>query len=80
MRSATSLMLLLLPTGALAQAEADQTGTGRGPRSTITAPYTTSTGATVPRGGDRALERRVDERSRDERRDDAIDKSICSGC
>ncbi|MFE1602521.1 hypothetical protein [Methylobacterium sp. ID0610] len=73
--------LLLSPAAGLAQTEADRTGTGGGPGSTITAPYTSSTGQTVPRPGmDRGMERRLDERTREERRDDAIDSSICTGC
>ncbi|ACL61926.1 hypothetical protein [Methylobacterium nodulans] len=73
---------LLVPAAAQAQAEADRTGTGGGPGTTITAPYTRSTGQTVPQPGpaDRALERRIDDRTREERRDDAIDSSICAGC
>ena len=64
-----------------ALAQADRTGTGGGPDSTITAPYTRSTGQTVPSGqGDREMERRIDERSRMEKRDDVIDQSICRGC
>jgi hypothetical protein len=64
-----------------ALAQDDMTGTGGGPDSTITAPYTRSTGQTVPSGrGDREMEKRIDERSRMERRDDVIDRSICRGC
>ncbi|ACL61208.1 hypothetical protein [Methylobacterium nodulans] len=74
--------LLLLPVAAQAQADADRTGTGGGPGTTITAPYTRSTGQTVPRAGeaDRALERRIDDLTREEKRDDAIDSSICTDC
>ncbi len=60
----------------------DQTGTGGGPRSTITAPHTSSVGATVPTPGpaDTRLERRIDDRTRQERVDDRIDSGICAGC
>lgn len=62
-------------------AQADRTGTGGGPDSTITAPHTRSTGQTVPSGrADREMERRIDERTGMEKRDDVIDKSICRGC
>ncbi|ACA20573.1 conserved hypothetical protein [Methylobacterium sp. 4-46] len=83
MRSATSLLLagaLLAPAAARAQSDADRTGTGGGPRSTITAPHTSSSGRTMPRGDDRALERGIEGRTREERRDDAIDGTICAGC
>lgn len=78
----------LVLTGFLAGAQAqakdlpDQTGTGGGPRSTITAPHTSSVGATVPSPGsaDTRLERRIDDRTRQERLDDRIDSGICVGC
>ncbi|GJD50908.1 hypothetical protein OPKNFCMD_3657 [Methylobacterium crusticola] len=65
-----------------AQTNPDLTGTGGGPSSTITAPYTASTGQTVPRTGrgERSMERNMDDLTRMERRDDAIDKGICTGC
>ena len=66
---------------ALAQA-VDETGTGGGPRSTITAPYTTSDGTTKPRGdalGPETRREREEER-RIERQDDRIDSGICVGC
>ncbi len=65
-----------------AQTRPDQTGTGGGPLATITAPHTSSVGATVPRPGpgDRRLERRIDDRTRLERADDRIDTGICTGC
>ncbi|RVU14391.1 hypothetical protein [Methylobacterium oryzihabitans] len=77
------LIVVGLAAGAAqAREAADQTGTGGGPGSTITAPYTTSTGQTVPRPGaaERAGERRLDDLTREERRNDAIDDSICRGC
>ncbi|MET7248195.1 hypothetical protein ABZT49_33080 [Methylobacterium sp. EM32] len=78
------LIVALVPAGSVAQAQGlpDQTGTGGGPRSTITAPNTSSVGQTVPRPGavDHRLERRIDDRTRDERIDDRIDTGICVGC
>ncbi|KMO33162.1 hypothetical protein VQ02_21670 [Methylobacterium variabile] len=67
---------------ALAQSLPDQTGTGGGPRSTITAPNTSSVGRTKPPSGgtDATLERRIDDRTRQERIDDQIDTGICIGC
>ncbi|TGE02575.1 hypothetical protein [Methylobacterium nonmethylotrophicum] len=67
---------------ASAQGLPDQTGTGSGPRSTITAPNTSSVGRTMPRpgSGDARLERRIDDRTRQEREDDRIDAGICVGC
>ncbi|QRE76290.1 hypothetical protein [Methylobacterium aquaticum] len=74
----------LVSAGSLAQAKdlPDQTGTGGGPRSTITAPHTSAVGATVPSPGaaDTRLERRIDDRTRQERLDDRIDGGICVGC
>lgn len=78
------LTVALVSAGSLAQAQAlpDQTGTGGGPRSTITAPNTSSVGQTVPHPGavDRRLDRRLDDRTRQERADDRIDTGICVGC
>ena len=90
-RSLTRALLLgaLLSAGGLAQvgpAQAqglpDQTGTGGGPRSTITAPNTSSVGQVVPHPGrpDARLERRIDDRTAVERADDRIDNGICVGC
>ncbi len=78
------LVSALVPIGSLAQAQGlpDQTGTGGGPRSTITAPNTSSVGQTVPHpgGAEQRLERRIDDRTREERVDDRIDTGICIGC
>ncbi|TNC07512.1 hypothetical protein FF100_32290 [Methylobacterium terricola] len=65
-----------------AQPLPDQTGTGGGPRSTITAPNTSSVGQVMPRPGqpDARIERRIDDRTRMERTDDRIDSGICVGC
>lgn len=78
----------LAAAGSLAQAQVqaqtlpDQTGTGGGPRSTITAPNTSSVGQVVPHPGrpEAGLERRIDDRTRQERADDRIDAGICVGC
>ncbi|WP_298952793.1 hypothetical protein [uncultured Methylobacterium sp.] len=83
MTFARLLIVLGLAAGAAQATEApDRTGIGGGPGSTITAPYTTSTGQTVPRPGvaERMEERRLDNLTREERRNDAIDDSICRGC
>jgi len=60
----------------------DQTGTGGGPRSTITAPNTSAVGKVMPHGGggDARMERGIDARTRLERADDRIDGGICVGC
>jgi len=77
---AVAPMLLACP-ALHAQTNLDETGTGGGPSSTITAPYTTSTGQTVPRrGADRLRERRDGDLTREERRGDRIDTGICIGC
>lgn len=72
----------LVPAAAVAETAPDRTGTGGGPRSTITAPNTTSTGVTKPPGVEEGpttpAERR--ELKRIERQDDAIDSGICDGC
>ncbi|KMO18780.1 hypothetical protein [Methylobacterium platani] len=74
----------LVSAGSVAQARdlPDQTGTGGGPRSTITAPNTSSVGQVMPHPGgpDARLERRIDDRTRQERLDDRIDSGICTGC
>ena len=86
-RSLTRALLLgaLVSAGGLAPLQAqtlpDQTGTGGGPRSTITAPNTSAVGQVVPHAGppDARLERRIDDRTREERVDDRIDSGICAG-
>ncbi|GJE38105.1 hypothetical protein [Methylobacterium persicinum] len=84
----TTLILLLgallVPGAAFAQGlvAPDQTGTGGGPGTTITAPYTNHLGVTKPPGtslGPGEVE------SPRERREDRglskrIEKSICDGC
>jgi hypothetical protein len=80
--------LVLLPASALAQGATappgapDLTGTGGGPGTTITAPYTNRLGVTKPPGGvDRSNAARPNRAERRERRlDDRIDDSVCDGC
>ena len=60
----------------------DQTGTGGGPASTITAPNTNSLGVTKPPGtslGPGEIPSRK-ERRRERALTDKIDDSICDGC
>ncbi|MGU3536964.1 hypothetical protein [Methylobacterium sp. A54F] len=86
-RSVLPIVLLAAPAlwqPALAQgpAQPDQTGTGGGPTSTITAPNTNTLGVTKPPGtslgapaeGQRQVEQRVFSSDR------KIERSICSGC
>ncbi|GJD78677.1 hypothetical protein [Methylobacterium gregans] len=78
-----ALLLAGLPISALAQAQApDLTGTGGGPTTTITAPYTNREGVTKPPGaalGPRDMSSAAAER-REERVIDRIENSICTGC
>ncbi|MGH1572429.1 hypothetical protein ACRAWG_19255 [Methylobacterium sp. P31] len=77
--AATLMSLASFPS--LGQA-VDQTGTGGGPTSTQKAPYTTTTGQTVP--NPRAINPNetgsIERRSRNEERNDAITRGICIGC
>ncbi|MFB0488678.1 hypothetical protein ABIE45_001264 [Methylobacterium sp. OAE515] len=68
--------------GGVALAQPDQTGTGGGPLSTETAPYTTSTGRTKPPSRDASPTARdlPVKRSKDDVDMDKIDMSICIGC
>ncbi|MCJ2023319.1 hypothetical protein [Methylobacterium sp. J-067] len=87
MRTTTLSLLiasLMLPGSALAQSRVapDETGTGGGPRSTITAPNTNSLGVTKPPGtsmgpGEVPSSR---ERRRERALTNRIDNSICDGC
>ena len=76
-------MSLALPGGLAAQTVApDQTGTGGGPASTITAPNTNSYGVTKAPGtslGPGEVPSREDQR-RERALTDKIDRSICDGC
>ena len=63
----------------------DRTGTGESPATTATAPNTTITGQTMPRGReisgfDVAAEQRSDNRTKQEKRDDEVTRGICIGC
>lgn len=71
----------LAPLSALAQG-VDRTGTGGGPATTARAPFTTSTGQTVPRPAalDPTETGSIQRRSRLEVRNDAITQGICIGC
>jgi hypothetical protein len=75
------LALAALTAAALAQ-PADRTGTGGGPGSTITAPYTNREGVTKPPGTSLGPgETPSPEAQRRERRQiDRIEDSICRGC
>lgn len=74
---------LALPATLAAQPVApDQTGTGGGPTSTITAPNTNSLGVTKPPGtslGPGEIPSRREEQ-RERALTDKIDRSICDGC
>lgn len=84
----TTLILLLgalfVPGSALAQARVapDETGTGSGPGSTITAPYTNHLGVTKPPGTSLGPGEVETPRERRENRDlsKRIENSICDGC
>ncbi|MFC6788703.1 hypothetical protein ACFQE0_03135 [Methylobacterium komagatae] len=75
---------LLLPGAAFAQSRVapDETGTGGGPGSTITAPYTNSLGVTKPPGTSLGAGevRPVREERRERALTDRIESSICKGC
>ncbi|MGH1570101.1 hypothetical protein ACRAWG_04820 [Methylobacterium sp. P31] len=74
---------LALPASVAAQTVApDQTGTGGGPGTTITAPNTNSLGVTKPPGtslGPGEVPSRP-EQQRERALTDKIDRSICNGC
>ena len=80
---ALAALSLALPTALAAQAVApDQTGTGGGPTSTITAPNTNTFGVTKPPGtslGPGEIPTREEQR-RERAVTDKIDSSICDGC
>lgn len=78
-----ALVLPLLPATALAQAATDQTGTGGGPASTVTAPNTNSLGVTKPPGASVAPQADADRERREQRERamyERISRSICRGC
>ncbi len=76
-----ALLAAALPAAAWAQGP-DRTGTGGGPATTITAPYTNREGVTKPPGA--ALgpddERARTVQRREEHAIERIENSICSGC
>lgn len=80
----SSLMALamgtLCSTAALAQKPVDETGTGGGPTSTVTAPNTSSVGQTMPRPGGKDVDRNLDRKTPDEKKADKIMGGICKGC
>ncbi|MDR7036273.1 hypothetical protein J2X36_001011 [Methylobacterium sp. BE186] len=84
-RGAAGLCLALaLPTMLHAQDSTtapDRTGTGGGPASTITAPYTNAEGVTKPPGslGPGEVPSAAEQR-RERSADDRIERSICQGC
>ena len=80
---ALAALSLAVPVSLAAQTVApDQTGTGGGPASTITAPNTNRLGVTKPPGtslGPGEVPTRT-ERRRERTLTDTIDGSICDGC
>ncbi|SFT27534.1 hypothetical protein SAMN04487845_1403 [Methylobacterium sp. yr668] len=76
------VVLVLLSLSAPALAQADLTGTGGGPLSTVTAPNTTAGGVTKPPSRDASPTWRdnPDRRTRQEREDERIESGICIGC
>ncbi|MCJ2060622.1 hypothetical protein MKL09_29395 [Methylobacterium sp. J-048] len=80
---ALAALSLALPSTLRAQPRApDQTGTGGGPTSTITAPNTNRLGVTKPPGtslGPGEVPSRREER-RERALTDTIDNSVCEGC
>jgi len=80
----SSLMALALcaqgSTAALAQKPVDETGTGGGPTSTVTAPNTSSVGRTMPRPGGTDVDRNLDRRTPQEKKADKMMDGICRGC
>lgn len=78
----TALSLTLSAPLAAQTVAPDQTGTGGGPASTITAPNTNSLGVTKPPGtslGAAEVPSRTEER-RERALTDRIERSICDGC
>ncbi|MCJ2091431.1 hypothetical protein MKK67_02745 [Methylobacterium sp. J-072] len=80
---ALAVLSVALPASLAAQPRApDQTGTGGGPTSTITAPNTNSLGVTKPPGtslGPGEVPSRQEQR-RERELTDKIDNSVCEGC
>ncbi|MEL6060939.1 MULTISPECIES: hypothetical protein [unclassified Methylobacterium] len=80
---ALAALSLALPGSLAAQTVApDQTGTGGGPASTVTAPYTNRYGVTKPPGtsmGAGEVPSRQEQRH-ERALTDKIDNSVCDGC
>lgn len=80
----SSLMALALctlgSTSALAQKPVDETGTGGGPTSTVTAPNTSPVGRTMPRPGGPDVDRNLDRKTPQEKKADKMMDGICRGC
>ena len=77
-----ALSLALAGPAAAQTVAPDQTGTGGGPASTVTAPYTNQYGVTKPPGtsmGPGEVPSRREQR-RERALTDKIDNSICDGC
>jgi hypothetical protein len=75
-------LIVSLPTAAPAQRAPDQTGTGGGPDTTITAPNTDGLGVTKPPGTSLGPGEVPSPQSRRRERalTDRIERSICDGC
>lgn len=71
----------IVPCAALAQGTAE-TGTGTGPESTISAPYTSSVGKTKPPGAAAGAGEREDRDAMtvEKKKADDVMKGICVGC
>lgn len=82
LRMGILLGAIVLPAAALAQVAPDQTGTGGGPASTITAPNTNSLGVTKPPGTSLGTGevRTPREQHRERALTNRIEGSICDGC
>ncbi|GLS46861.1 hypothetical protein [Methylobacterium brachythecii] len=80
---AAAFLLITASTAAPTLAQSvDQTGTGGGPASTLTAPNTSAVGQTKPPGAAAAPDRAESREARSDqmKRDDKIMKGICIGC
>lgn len=71
---------ILCSTTALAQRPVDETGTGGGPTSTVTAPNTSSVGRTMPKPGGKDVDRNLTRETPNEKKADKIMDGICRGC
>ena len=83
MRAGSIALPLLIAVCCPVQAQGpSQTGTGDGPRSTVTAPNTVPSGRTKPPGAAAGPSTADDRetRTKTEKRGDSIDSGICIGC